>query len=168
MPWGFSFDQTRFREVHKQKSRAWRGFCASDPGEPTPDLHPSMGSTSCHLALPAGFEPAILALRGLCPRPLDEGSIDRFTGRYTNHKVVKKTPGCGVLLSALSRPRPPNQRLGPLSRSEPAILALRGLLLRTAPERRRSMEPTRRADVRSPGRSLTFQPLAAPASPGTH
>ncbi len=51
-----------------------RGLEVNDSGEPPSHLHQDEGSTSCHPALPAGFEPAILALRGLCPRPLDEGS----------------------------------------------------------------------------------------------
>ncbi len=29
-------------------------------------------------ALPGGFEPPVFALRGQCPMPLDDGSVDHF------------------------------------------------------------------------------------------
>lgn len=34
----------------------------------------TLKDASSHLVLPTGFEPAIFAVRGRCPEPLDDGS----------------------------------------------------------------------------------------------
>ncbi len=40
------------------------------------------------MVLPTGFEPAIFAVRGRCPKPLDDGSMSEAKRDYTLKRAV--------------------------------------------------------------------------------